>query len=172
MLLTLLTIAVLVLAVWAMYRGWTRRAQRQAEGLRGWPAPPAEVGPALLGPTTGFYIGTTMAGNWQDRVTVGDIGHRATAELSLHEAGVLLARQGCSDLWVPRNALVEVRTDNKLAGKVMTRDGLLVLRWRVASEEVDSGFRADDKTTYPEWLHALAHEASSGSDQDKNGDIA
>ncbi len=165
-LLSLLVLALLLLAVWGMYRGWQHRGQRQAGGLGEFPAAPTDPGPILLGPETGLYVGSTIGGNWQNRVTVGDIGHRATAELTLHADGVLLSRQGASSLWLPRKTIDGARTDSRLAGKVMTKNGLLVLRWRVGLETVDSGFRADDKASYPAWVGALAAAT------EKDGDIA
>lgn len=168
-LLTLLTFAVLALIMFAMWRGWRRRGQRQAWLLAGYPRAPEDPGPVLLGPHTGLFVGMTMAGDWQDRVAAGDLGDRATAELSLHADGALCARQGATDLWVPRARLVHARTAQGLAGKVMTRDGLLVLRWTVGgperSGELDLGFRADDKAVYADWLAALASDETSGKER-------
>ncbi len=166
-LLSLLVLALLVLAVWGMYRGWQHRAQRQAAGLGEFPTAPADPGPILLGPETGLYVGSTLGGNWQDRIAVGDIGHRAAAELTLHPGGVLLSRHGPSSIWLPRDALASARTDNRLAGKVMTKDGLLVLRWCHGAETVDTGFRADDKASYRAWVDALAETT-----ENKDGETA
>ena len=171
-LLSLLVLALLLLAVWGMYRGWQHRAQRQATGLGAFPAAPTDPGPIRLVPVTGLYVGSTLGGNWQNRIAVGDIGHRATTELSLHADGVLLNRQGASSIWLPRNTIEAARTDSRLAGKVMTKDGLLVLRWRVGEETVDTGFRADDKRCYREWVAALATTAPAPTETTKDGDIA
>lgn len=154
-LLSLLVLALLLLAVWGMYRGWQHRGQRQSGPLGQLPVAPTDPGPVLLGPETGLYVGSTIGGNWQDRIAVGDIGHRATAELSLHAEGVLLSRHGASSIWLPSATVDSVSTDSRLAGKVMTADGLLVLRWRVGTAVVDTGFRADDKASYPEWVRAV-----------------
>ncbi len=168
-LLSLPVLALLVLSVWGMYRGWQHRAQRQTQGLGDFLVAPTDPGPVLLGPETGLYVGSTIGGNWQNRIAVGDIGHRAAAELSLHAAGVLLSRHGASSIWLPHNTIEGARTDNRLAGKVMTKDGLLVLRWRVGQETVDTGFRADDKASYREWLGALAADTPATQ---KDGDAA
>lgn len=159
-LLTLATVAVLGLLFFAMWKGWQHRGARQQWVLGAYPSPPEDPGPALLGPDTGLFVGMTVAGDWQDRVAVGDLSLRAAAELSLHAGGVLCAREGASDLWVPRQRLVGARTAQGLAGKVMTRDGLLVLRWAAGTGdtagELDLGFRADDKGVYADYLAALA----------------
>jgi len=158
-LLVLLFVAAFVLAVYGMARGWRARARRQAAVFPSFPTPPADLpddeGTQLLAPLTGVYVGTTTAGNWQDRIVVGDVGHRAEAELRLFPSGLLVDRVGASPLWIPAGALRDARTDRALAGKVMTRDGLLVVTWSLGEHLLDTGFRADEKTSYAEWVRVL-----------------
>lgn len=156
----ILVVAVLLLwlgLVLLALRGWRRRGRSQAESIGELPAVPADPGAPLRGPATGIYVGSTLAPAWATRVAVGDFGDRAAVEYSQHDAGILLARHGASDIWIPNETITAVRTENRLAGKVMTRDGLLVIRWRLPSgTEVDSGIRGDDKSVYPEWTQAYA----------------
>lgn len=156
----ILVVAVLLLwlgLVALALRGWRRRGRAQAEAIGELPAVPADLGEPLLGPSTGIYVGSTMAPAWATRVAVGDFGDRAATEYSRYAAGILLARHGASAIWIPEEAITAVRTENRLAGKVMTRDGVLVIRWRLPSgTEVDSGIRGDDKTVYPDWTQAYA----------------
>ncbi|MEO6879838.1 MAG: transporter [Mycobacteriaceae bacterium] len=161
--LSLAALVVFVLLVVGAWRGWQHRAQRQAVVTGAFPPAPGDPGAAQLGPTTGLYVGSTIAGDWQDRVTVGDIGFRATGALTLHADGVLLARDGASSIWIPRPALVGLRTDAKLAGKVTARGGLLVFRWRVGDVVVDTGFRGDGREHYPSWLAALPGPNTEGT---------
>lgn len=142
-------IAMIALIFW----GWRGRQKRQAESIGTFPEVPADLGATILEPTTGLYVGSTIAPSWQDRIAVGDIGHRAVAELSRHDAGILLTRTGESDIWIPQESIRAIRTERGLAGKVMTKDGLLVIRWALPTgTEIDTGFRADDKLVYPEWV--------------------
>jgi hypothetical protein len=171
-LLSFLVLAVLVLAVWGMYRGWQHRGRRQSAALGEFPVPPTDPGSVVLGPATGLYVGSAIAGNWQDRVAVGDIGHRASATLTLHADGVLLSRHGATSIWIPQASIDSARTDYRLAGKVMTKDGLLVLRWQVGEEMVDTGFRADDKSAYPDWVRAVSAHAGASTADKKDGDSA
>ena len=167
---TLLVLAVLALAVlaaWGMRRGWARRGERQADLLVRFPDPPADPGPALLGPLPGLYVGAVVAGDWQDRVAAQRLGLRAAGTFGVHEHGVLIERRGERSVWVPRAELAGVRTDRALAGKAMTTRGLLVLTWAQetpppgadheprAHPDIDLGFRADDPTPYPAVLAAL-----------------
>jgi len=147
----------MALVFYAMRRGWVNRRRRQAAELPAFPAPPSYVDGqrGRLEPATGFYVGTTRAGDWQDRVTVGDIGHRAEATARLHDSGLLLERTGASPLWIPAESLVDARVDHKLANKVVPGKGMLVVTWRLGDHAVDTGFRADDKSTQDEWASAV-----------------
>ncbi len=142
-----------VLAILLMYIGWRGRARRQADRVGELPAVPAHLGEQTLSPATGLYVGSTLAPSWQDRIAVGDLGFRATGEISRFAAGILLERDGASAIWIPQAAIRAVRTERGLAGKVMSKDGVLVIRWELPSgTEIDTGFRSDDKSVYPDWV--------------------
>lgn len=153
-------------AVALMARGWRNR-QRSQEGLfDALPGVPAEPGEVVLGPLTGVYVGSTVAGDWQARIARPPLGHRSAATLTAHTGGLLLELADAA-VWIPRADLVDVRRESALANKVVPGGGLLVARWRVAGRdghtEVDSGFRADDKDSYPRW-EALRGDAPHGAD--------
>ena len=152
-LLVLLCLVLLALALVGMRRGWRNRLARQSQ-LPPLPAVPADPGPVTL-QATGLYVGTTFAGSWQDRVLHGGLGQRAAAVASLRRDGLLVERQGTGPVYVPRRDWLGARLAPGLAGKVMGEGGLLVLRWRLGGAELDTGFRADDKTTYPQWVNAI-----------------
>lgn len=155
-------VAMIALIFW----GWRGRQKRQAESIGTFPAVPADLGTPLIEPSTGLYVGSTIAPSWQDRIAVGDIGHRATAELSRYAGGILLERTGESTIWIPRDSVRAVRTERALAGKVMSKDGLLVIRWVLPTgTEIDTGFRADDKLVYPVWVDAFTR-ATPNTDTD------
>ncbi len=149
-----------LLAFWAlmvllMYRGWKNRAKRQSARIGALPAIPTDLGAQVLEPATGLYVGSTIAPSWQDRIAVGDLGFRASAELTRFERGILLERTGAEPMWIPGPAISAVRTERGLAGKVMTEGGLLVIRWKLPSgTEIETGFRADDKSVYPKLIQS------------------
>ena len=161
-LLSLAVLAFFALCLYGMWHGWQRRARRQSAVLAAFPTAPADTGAVLL-ETTGQYIGTTIGDNWQDRVAVGDVGHRAEAVLRLTDQGVRIERTGASELWIPLGDIRAARTDRGLAGKVMTADGLLVVRWQLGEQTLDTGFRGDDKDVYEQWVDALNASATKGS---------
>ena len=151
-------LAVLIaLAIRQMMRGWLHRAQRQAQLIGTLPQLPDSVGPALIPATKGLYVGSTMAPSWLDRIAAGDLGYRAKAVLTRYPEGIMLQRTGAGPIWIPDDAIEVIRTEKGLAGKAMTHEGILAIRWRLPSgAEIDTGFRADDRREYARWLEEVA----------------
>ncbi|MFF0813897.1 transporter [Rhodococcus sp. NPDC003318] len=145
-----------VVMVALMYWGWKGRAKRQQDRVGQLPEVPADLGAEVIAPSSGLYVGSTLAPSWQDRIAVGDLGYRATCDLSRHEKGILLERDGASAIWIPNESIRAIRTERGLAGKVMSKDGVLVIRWELPTgTEIDTGFRGDDKSVYPVWVNGV-----------------
>jgi hypothetical protein len=154
MLVVAAVLAVLIaLAIRQMLRGWLHRAQRQAQLIGSLPQLPDSVGPALIPATKGLYVGSTLAPSWLDRIAVGDLGYRAKAVLTRYPEGIMLQRTGAGPIWIPDDSIEAIRTEKGIAGKAMTHEGILAIRWRLPSgAEIDTGFRADDRREYDRWL--------------------
>lgn len=141
------------LAISAMMRGWLRRARRQAALIGQLPPLPDSVGPPVIAATAGLYVGSTLAPNWLDRIAVGDLGDRAKAVLTRYPEGIMVKRSGAAPIWIPEESITAIRTERGLAGKVVSRDGILAIRWRLPSgTEIDTGFRGDDRRKYAGWI--------------------
>ncbi len=135
-----------------MMRGWLHRAQRQVEMIGTLPAPPDTVGPAIVPATKGLYVGSTIAPSWQDRVAVGDLGFRSKAVLTRYPEGIMVQRTGAGPIWIPDESITAVRTERGIAGKALTHDGILAIRWTLPSgTEIDTGFRGDDRRELAKW---------------------
>ena len=145
-----------------MLRGWKRRSELQVEAIGELPEVPDVLGSAIVAPTRGMYVGCTIAPDWLNRVTVGDLGYRTKAVLTRYPKGILLERSGTGPIWIPQESISAIRTEKGLAGKVLpgartgtTAAGIMVIRWRLPSgTEIDTGFRGDDRRDYSRWLDA------------------
>lgn len=136
-------LAALAVLATLMRRGWRRRAARHAGLPPLPPVPPGSEAPdaAVLAGIPGGYTATTTAGDWLDRVVVHGLGARSLATLTVTPAGVLLARTGAPDVFIPADAVAGVRLDRGLAGTVTERDGLVVVTWRHGDALLDTAFR-------------------------------
>lgn len=147
-------VVLIAVLIQLMLRGWRHRAQRQLAIIGQLPALPDTVGAAVIPPVTGLYVGCTIAPSWQDRIAVGDLGDRSKAVLTRYPEGIMLQRSGAAPIWIPAESVTAIRTERGIAGKAMTHDGILAIRWRLPSgTEIDTGFRADDRSRYDTWLN-------------------
>jgi hypothetical protein len=151
-----------------MMQGWLHRAQRQVKSIGRLPALPDTVGPAIIPATKGLYVGSTIADldalrgsgappSWLDRVVVGDLGFRSKATLTRYPEGIMVQRVGATPIWIPDESITAVRTERGIAGKALTHDGILAIRWRLPSgTEIDTGFRSDDRRDLANWVEEVA----------------
>ena len=159
-LLTLATFAFAGGCYLLMLRGWRSRQRRQAD-LPAPPAPPAVAAPAVLPPVPGVFVGTTSASDWLDRIAVHALSDRSNAHLAVATDGVHIAREALPELYVPWTAVEDAALGDALAGKVMGRDGLVLLTWRLGERTLVSGFRADDHTAHARLVRAVSAQLSS-----------
>ena len=145
--LTLATLGFAVGVYLLMLKGWRGRQRRQGD-LPPPPPPPADPGTVVVGATPGLFVGTVFAGDWLDRVAVHRLSDRAAGWLTVRSDGVLLDREGSGDLWLPYDAIEDAAPGEALAGKVVGREGMLVLTWRLGGRVLQSGFRADDHAAH------------------------
>ncbi|WP_019815961.1 PH-like domain-containing protein [Saccharomonospora saliphila] len=152
--LTLLVLAVFVLCLYGMWRGWRRQARAQSVRIPPFPSVPADPGEPVLR-TRGIYVATTRAGHWQDRVVTRGAGLRGPAELRLYPDGIEVDRRGAPGFWIPRDSVIDIGRAKGMAGKVMGTESLLVVTWRLDGVELDTGLRGDDLAAYPRWIEQL-----------------
>jgi hypothetical protein len=153
-LLVALALGMLGLVLLGIRLGWRNRLTRRTE------LPPLPDVPAALGEATstvpGRYLGTAFAWSWDDRLVHGGLGAVTIADASLYPSGLLLDRRRSTPLFVPAASYVEAWLGSGLGERVEDDiDDVLIVRWRLGSVEVDTGFRADDTTTYPTWLQII-----------------
>jgi hypothetical protein len=159
--LVLLFLGLFLLALAAMWWGWRNRAKGQS-GLPELPAVPNELGVDQAPQLTGLYVGTTVATEWQNRIVARGLGQRADSVARVTSAGVVIERQGSGPIFIPSGQLLDARLEPALAGKVVGKGGLLVLRWQHGDLDLDTGLRADDRTVYPAWVRAIQTQGVIG----------
>lgn len=120
----------LVAAMLGMRAGWRARTRRTGELVHDLPVASPDLGAARTEPLESVYVSSTRAGDWLDRVTAHDLGERSAAAVQVWDAGVVVAREGTTDVFVPAGSLRGAATAPGMAGKFVGRDGLVVLTWQ------------------------------------------
>jgi hypothetical protein len=133
----LILFALLGLAYLGMWRGWRRRGARHE--LPPLVEVPADL-PAADLQSDARYFGSTVSGDWLDRVVARGLGTRSTCRLSLSGEALDVVRPSGA-FRIPATALRAARHDQGIAGKVVPPHGLLVVTWQHGDYLLDSGFR-------------------------------
>ncbi len=157
-----------------LYAAWLRKRRRHASAAiaveRHRTEDGATAAPSLHDerPATivaeGTYVSTTTAENRFERVTVGGLGNRSRATLTITrgdaERLVRIDRQGESTVTIPASRLVSARRDKGMAGKVVGAKRIVVLQWRTQEGDLyETGFlpryKADvDRIESALWWHS------------------
>jgi hypothetical protein len=114
-----------------------RRLAQRASGVVPVPPPapaPEARGPVALGPIDALYVSSTLAGDWLARVGAHGLGDRSRAVVTVHDAGLHVARTGAPDLWVPAAAVHGGALTPGMAGKFVGKDAIVVVTWAVPAE--------------------------------------
>jgi hypothetical protein len=149
-------VVLIAVIIQLMMRGWRRRGDHQAELIGSLPDVPETVGEAMV-TTRGLYVGSTLAPAWNERITAGDLGYRSKAVLTRYPEGIMLERIRAKPIWIPQESITAIRTERGIAGKVVARNGILAIRWRLPmGVEIDTGFRANNRDEYSNWVQEAA----------------
>lgn len=150
--LTLLVVALFGVVLALMRWGWVRRGRRQTDipPLPPVPARPpvsdrdTEAGGATISDVSARYLGATRSGDWLDRVVVHGLGVPSAARVTATSGGVWVIRDGAPDLFLAADQVAGVRHDRGAAGRVLEKDGVLVIAWRHGDQLIDLGLRVRD----------------------------
>jgi hypothetical protein len=139
LLLAVLFVALLAAMVW----GWRRRGRSQQHLPAPADATLAQLGEGIAhGPVDAIYVDTVLAEQPLERVVAHGLGQRAKAQVTLGDGGSWrLEREGAPDLTIPAADLAEITSGPGMAGKFIGGDGLLILRWRLGDQLLDTGLR-------------------------------
>ncbi|MFC7374359.1 hypothetical protein ACFQS2_11740 [Brachybacterium sp. GCM10030267] len=139
----LLLAALFALILLGMARGWRRRGRSQQHLPVPSGAPLAELGEEVeLGPFEAVYVDTVLARQPLERVVAHGLGQRSAAQVSVSETGTWhIARRGVPAVTIPAASVDEVTAGPGMAGKFIGGDGILILRWRLGDQLLDTGLR-------------------------------
>jgi hypothetical protein len=154
-------VVVIAVVIQLMMRSWQRRSKQQEDLIGALPPMPNQVGAASV-TTRGHYCGSMIAPDWNERIAAGDLGYRSKSVLTRYPEGIMVERVHAKPIWIPQDWITAIRMERGMGGRVSARIGILAIRWRLPSGvEIDTGFRANHRDEYAEWLR----DDAAGSDE-------
>jgi hypothetical protein len=91
--------------------------------------------------TNGYYIATTYAGQPLHRVSAHGLGFAGKAFLDVSEQGVRVHRIGERSFRIDSSSLLDLARTSGVIDKVVEKDGLLSLRWKLGSTKLETHLR-------------------------------
>lgn len=166
---TFLCVAIIVLCFTGIWWGWRNRLKRQGAMFGSLKDVPERYDGAEARMTVeGEYVSTTLFGDWLNRVGFDRLGFKSKSTLFIYTDGIIFTRNGATDLWIPVHKLAVITTSQGMVGKVVERDGLILIGWVLDGHRVQTGFRtryADQKKKALQQLREIAPEAVDTPEQ-------
>lgn len=91
--------------------------------------------------SSGFYVATTFAGRPLDRVSAHGLGFAGKANIDVSDKGLSISRVGEKSFLIGKESLLDLSRTSGVIDKVVEKDGLLSLRWKLGTKELESHFR-------------------------------
>ncbi|MGH3652644.1 hypothetical protein [Glutamicibacter sp.] len=156
------TIVAIVAGVGLILLGWRNLKARQSAI----PEPFEDFADQVEHSFAGMYVVTTGFDDWLARIAVHDLGVRTNATLELGREGLHLIRSGARDVHIPWEHYEDVKRSNGMIGKVVEKNGLIVITWNKDGFTFDTGFRPRYHEDTPKIYQLLA----SHNDVSRAGD--
>lgn len=137
----LLTIAGALALIAVLAWAWWRRTRRDS-GF----SPPVGEAPAdatILSTHEALYVATTRHEEPLERLVIRGLGFRSRADLTVTSAGVALDLTGQPRFFLPTDRIVAVDQATVAIDRVVERDGLVRIVWRIDADGTHSGTVVD-----------------------------
>lgn len=129
---------------------WRRRMAAQAFSLE---MPTGiESSPA---PSNCFYVATTFSERPLERVIAHGLAHRGHARLAVVGSGVEVSRVGEFSFLIPTADLIELSLGSAVIDRAVEKEGLVVIKWRLGTVELQTHFRFVDSALRSATIEAL-----------------
>ncbi|WP_295784222.1 hypothetical protein [uncultured Microbacterium sp.] len=159
-LLVMAGIAVIVLALLAW--AWVRRTRRDAR----YSVPVGEL-PADAVETavfSGLYVATTRHDEPLERLALKGLGFRSRVDVTVTTAGVALDLPGQPRIALTRDRLVDAAQATVAIDRVVERDGLARVTWRLDDDTVVDTYLRPQEASAKALADAIRPLTSTGSD--------
>jgi hypothetical protein len=106
--------------------------------------------------TNGFYVATTFADLPLNRVSAHGLGFAGKAFLDVSDRGVKVHRIGERSFRIDSSSLLDLARTSGVIDKVVEKDGLLSLRWKLGATELETHLRFANSQSRDEIAHKVS----------------
>ncbi|MCW2164463.1 hypothetical protein B0I12_001598 [Microbacterium hydrothermale] len=159
-LVVMIGVAVVLLAVLAW--AWVRRTRRDAR----YSVPVGELpaGAVETAVFSGLYVATTRHDEPLERLALKGLGFRSRVDVTVTTAGVALDLPGQPRIALTRDRLVDAAQATVAIDRVVERDGLARVTWRLDDDTVVDTYLRPQEASAKALADAIRPLTSTGSD--------
>jgi len=93
----------------------------------------------------GFHVATTLAEKPLERVPIGPLSFRSKAHFVIYPEGLLIASRGEKTIFLSARKGLRAGLATWTIDRVVEPDGLILVRWTLGPEEIDTYLRVVDR---------------------------
>ena len=123
-----IALAIIVVALTAMFFAWRARSARAATFVM----PANEPGePSLI--VDVFYVATTLGENHLERVALPGLAYRGYGAVAVSASTIALTLKSADRLVIPLGNVTSVGVTTTVIDKVVEKDGMVSIRWKAST---------------------------------------
>jgi hypothetical protein len=149
----IITATVFLLLLILVVRAWKRRIMQQTKSFSE-PLEALEFFGEFIAQAKAFYVATTFADSWLERIAAYGLGPRGNAQVFVFSEGLLIVRTGERPLAIDRASISSVSLGQVAIDKVVETDGLIQVNWFQDSVKLCTHLRIVDENSRIEILQA------------------
>ena len=153
-LMAVLAVALVLLLAGLAWQGWRSRKARQEATFES-PTEALEFFGEELARATGFYVATSFANDFLERINAYGLGARGAAEIIVFTEGLLVIRQGERPLAIDKAQMSKVMTTQYVIDKAVEAEGIISIAWVQINSQLATHLRVVNQDSRNNVINAL-----------------
>ncbi len=153
-LMAVMALALVLILAGLAWQGWRSRRARQEANFEA-PNEALEFFGQELANATGFYVATTMAADFLERINAYGLGPRGAAKIIAFTEGLLVIRQGERPLAIDKTQISSLSTTQYVIDKAVEAEGIISVSWSQGGSEFTTHLRVVNEASRLSLIEAL-----------------
>lgn len=153
-LMAILAIALVIVLAGLAWQGWRSRKARQEATFES-PNEALEFFGQELANATGFYVATSAASDFLERINAYGLGPRGVAQIIVFSEGLLILRQGERPLAIDKAQMSKVMTTQYVIDRAVEAEGIISIAWTQNSVNLATHLRVVSEESRLNIINAL-----------------
>lgn len=153
-LMAILAIGLVIVIAGLAWQGWRSRVTRQEATFES-PNEALEFFGQELANATGFYVATSTAADFLERINAYGLGPRGAAQIIVFSEGVLVLRRGERPLAIDKAQMSKVMTTQYVIDRAVEAEGIISIAWTQNNVDLATHLRVVNEESRVNVIKAL-----------------